>query len=383
MASQRFVFTSVIFSRIAYALCWFDASAAYPQMAAKFHYPSIYVLGLVTAAFLIGAGGFQVPAGIFASRYGVSRSSLVGLLAIGLTSLASATSGNIGFQVILRFLTGIGAAFYFAPAMVVVSELLGQNRSASTIGAYNGAFSLGAALALLIFTPLSVAIDWRLPFIVTGILVIIALIENWFSFKGITNVPVGTYIENLKAIKNRTIWIVIVALIGLNAAYNIVSQFGVSYSEYYLGFSPSLSGIISALVLIGAFFGAPIGGYLSDRFGIRRQMIFAPVLVASVGILMLTLQSVYLVAIATCLFGFFCSASTSNGFAFVTTIPEIGRKYSAVAIGLMNSISIIAGSIAAILFTPLADLLGYPTAWAIIAVVAIGFTPFVFLVKEG
>src|SRR5208283_2399428 len=126
--SSRFLFFSITFSRVIYAICWYDVAATFPAMAISLHY-TVQDLGWLTAAFLLGTGLCQVPAGIYSAHRGASKAALIGLFVIGATSIGSAVVVDLQQQIILRFVTGVGAAFYFAPALAIVSHGLGQGKS--------------------------------------------------------------------------------------------------------------------------------------------------------------------------------------------------------------------------------------------------------------
>jgi len=234
-------------------------------MSASAHY-SLTVLGVLTTAFFAGAGVFQVPAGIFSAKKGATKAALLGLVVIGVFSLASAVTYNVYIQVATRFATGVGAAFFFAPAMVIVSNLFGQGRSGLVVGVYNAAFNLGGGLALLVFTPLAYFWGWRLPYIVTGVLVLVAFAENWLAFKGIMDEAKVEIIKIKSTLKSKDVWGMTLGIMGMAAAYYVVSQFIVEYSENTLKMSPTLAGSISSLILLGGLLGGPGGGWLADKF---------------------------------------------------------------------------------------------------------------------
>ena len=213
-------------------------------MANSLHY-GFQDLGLLTAVFLIGTGVFQVPAGIYSAHKGASKAALIGLAVIGITSLTSALITDFQLQLIVRFVTGIGTAFYFAPALVIVSHSLGRGRSGFTIGVYNSAFNLGAGMGIVAFTPIAAIFNWRLPFIITGVLTLIALTENIYALKGWVD-PIKIEMSRVKTtLASKDILIVIAATVAMDASYYVVSQFLPAYSEGNLHFSPLFAGLIS------------------------------------------------------------------------------------------------------------------------------------------
>lgn len=105
-SGSGFLFVSIVFSRTIYSMSWFVAAAVFPAMAAANGHP-LQTLGYFTSAFLIGAGLFQIPVGIYAARNGTRRPALLGLAVLTVTAGMSIVSGAVYVQLLLRFLTGL------------------------------------------------------------------------------------------------------------------------------------------------------------------------------------------------------------------------------------------------------------------------------------
>jgi MFS family permease len=361
-------------------MCWFNLAAAFPAMSGVFHY-SLRELALLTASFLFGAGLFQVPAGVYSAQRGATKATLLGLTIIAITSTASAASGQFYFQLVNRFFTGLGAAFYFAPAMVIVSGVLGERKSGLAIGVYNGAFNLGGGIALFAFTPLA-EVSWRIPFIVTSVLTFIALGENAIAFRGIVEDIKAELSKVRTTLRSKDIWTVIIAILGVNAANYVVSQFSVAYAEGHLGFSPIAAGTLSSLILFGALIGGPVGGWISDKIRNRRFVIMLSATGVGLSVALFVIENSYAAWFAMFFTGFFMSSVYTNTYVFPIQLPEIGRKYAPLAAGLLNSVGITDGAICSALFAQLVLASGYPFAWSVLAVTGLVFGPFVYLARE-
>ncbi|HYA54283.1 MAG TPA: MFS transporter, partial [Thermoplasmata archaeon] len=89
--------TSVLIAlRIGYAYNWFDVGPGLPSIGHQFGVgPAAW--GVLVAAFLVGAGLLQVPAGFLARRYGARTISLlgVGILSLSGAACALATSYDL------------------------------------------------------------------------------------------------------------------------------------------------------------------------------------------------------------------------------------------------------------------------------------------------
>ena len=70
------------------AINWYSVSSVFSLIAADFH-QNVSGLGLVTAFFVLGVAAFQLPAGLFAAKYGPRRALLLGTLLISYLHHAS------------------------------------------------------------------------------------------------------------------------------------------------------------------------------------------------------------------------------------------------------------------------------------------------------
>jgi MFS family permease len=70
---------SLIIARIVYGINWFNISAIFPLIAVEFN-KDVSLLGSISAAFFMGIGLMQIPAGIFAAKYNPRISAIVGII---------------------------------------------------------------------------------------------------------------------------------------------------------------------------------------------------------------------------------------------------------------------------------------------------------------
>src|SRR5208282_154578 len=90
-AARRSAAGTLVLLRVVYAFNWYNVGAVLPLIGTGLS-ANTGQLGIVLGAFLVGAGVFQVPAGLIAMRWGYRTTSIFALALMGSFSLASAFS---------------------------------------------------------------------------------------------------------------------------------------------------------------------------------------------------------------------------------------------------------------------------------------------------
>ena len=378
MTNRSFLFGSITFSRTIYAFSWYVMAESFPSMAVTFGY-HLQTLGYFTSAFLVGAGIFQIPAGIFSARRGATNAAMLGLAVLTITSFASIGSGDYQLQLALRFISGAGAAFYFAPGLVISSSALSR-RSGFASGVYAAMFNVGGIIASFSFTLLSKDFGWQVPFIVTGAATLVALLENAYAFRGYRVEGVLGPGSVRKTLTSRNVWAVMVAVLGLSAVNYVVTQFLVTYLEQNLLLAAATAGTVSALLFVGGLFGGPTLGWLSDNFGRRRLFIILPTVMTALAVLALTFSSLVILVVGVAVMGFFMSGSYANAYAYPTQL-KMETRYAALAVAMINTTGILYGSVVAPTFAITAEVHGFFYAW--LALVLVSILPIVFILMAA
>src|SRR5437870_13460006 len=104
------VLGSVLTSRVIYTINWFNIA---PLLGATGHIAlglsvDLPSQGLLTSSFLLGAGIFQIPAGIVSARWGPKNTSQLAMLILSLSGLRDGLTANFAVLLVSRFLLGLG-----------------------------------------------------------------------------------------------------------------------------------------------------------------------------------------------------------------------------------------------------------------------------------
>lgn len=348
--------SAVMVSRLFYALNWYNISPALVPISQTFDVPFSYS-GLALSSFLLGAGIFQLPAGIVSSRLGARRTALMGLYVMAASAIASAYSANFTELVVLRFMVGVGAAFYFSTAIAILNEIA-PARIAGMIGYYNASFNIGAGAGIIAFTPLIPIFGWRIDFLASGVAVLAAAI---FLQLSIRRGPIygGFEGRNIRArILDRRTWLLGVGLVGLWALNYTLPEYFKSYGTL-ISINPNIAGLMGGIIPIAGIAGGVLAGTIKHRNPLR----LAAMLVVAIGVLVMSIPfmpylGLWVVLVAV---GLVATIVISLEYAIVALMDKDSR-YMALNIGLINSIQIGIGSAVPALFGFI-EIYGFSYSW--------------------
>ena len=325
---------SLIVARIVYGINWFNIAAIFPLIALEFE-KDVSLLGSISAAFFIGVGLFQIPAGLFAARFDPRTSAIVGII---ITSAASVLCGVVvsSSQLIwLRFIVGFGMAFFFSSAVILIAKYGKRGFPGFSIGIMNSAHSVGGIIGIFAWIIIAQMVGWRPSLILSGVLglgtamfMIMTIPKSKLSGDGDSKVDDKSYqptkkgqefniFTTLRVLSNRTLVSLGLILIGIQAAWAVELTFLVVYLGN-LGFSVQFVGIIASLPLIFAIISAPLIGRFYDKAKDTKRVLVICGIGTSMAIAGLSIDSLFVIILSVILTGFF------SGGAF-TVVYEKAR----------------------------------------------------------
>ena len=325
---------SLIVARIVYGINWFNISAIFPLIALEFD-KDVSLLGSMSAAFFIGVGLFQIPAGIFAARFNPRTSAIVGIM---ITSAAALLCGLVvsSSQLIwLRFMVGFGMAFFFSSAVILIAKYGKRGFPGFSIGIMNSAHSMGGIIGIFAWIIIAQMVGWRPSLILSGVLglgtalfMIMTIPKSKLIVDGDSKVDDKSYqptrigqefniFATLSVLSNRTLVCLGLILVGIQAAWAVELTFLVIYLEN-LRFSVQFVGIIASLPLVFAIISAPLIGRFYDKAKDTKRVLVICGIGTSIAIAGLSIDNLYTIITSVILTGFF------SGGAF-TVVYEKAR----------------------------------------------------------
>jgi len=370
------VLGSVLSSRIIYTVNWFNISPALPLIALELGIdrPTI---GLLTSSFLLGAGIFQIPAGILSTRWGPKNTSQLGMLILSLSGIGEGISPNFPFLFMARLFLGLGAALFFAPAIGVLTPLFKAEEEGFVLGLYNAMFNVGGALGLFAWAFLFEVWNWRLGLVLGGLigLILVAVGQVVLPRDRLVRQEIGPI---WPAIKNRNIILIAFGIIGIWGGVFTTSQLLPKFLNDAYQIPTGEAGLIASLIMFAAILGGPIGGRLSDKARRRKIFMIVPGFGVAIGLGLIGASQPYQLWFLIPVIGFLDAIVFSIEYASASQYPEVGTGNATLAISMMNSAQILGSFGIPIAFA----FLGYSSGWYFLGIVAAALLVLLFWLQE-
>ncbi|MCH9611912.1 MAG: putative MFS-type transporter YcaD [Chlamydiia bacterium] len=241
--------------------------------------------GYLCSTYLLADVIFLLPAGIILDYFSTRKTILTALFLCILGTFGFAMSTSLSFAAFSHFLSGIGNAFCFLSCMMLVSRWFPADRRAFIMGLMVTVGLLGGVIAQTPFSLLAQKFNWRQALVIDGLIgmgiycLIFLFVQDAprkDSEGDIEKVTLSTFISRIKqAVVNRQN-----LLCGVyTGVFNLpVMVIGAVYGSLFLtqvhGLSLARASFVVSLICLGTITGSPIVGWLSDRMGKRRPVMF-------------------------------------------------------------------------------------------------------------
>ena len=401
IVSKRAVI-SLMLARIFYTVNWFNVPSIFIFIAVDFD-EDISVLGLITASFFIGVGLFQVLAGILAVKYSPRKIAILGIAIASTAVFFSAFSIDLLSIAVLRFIVGLGMAFFYGPSVILISGYVGKQSEGLGMGLLNSAHAIGGIIGLFVWVLVAELFGWRTSIVLSAIAGFITLIilQMWLprtteprlkqrekikpdindEYKNKTqdisseiNVEQRRFnfkirfghVQNI--LLNKSLIKLGLVLLGFQVGSGLIWSFIVFYLADHIKIDPAIAGLIGSLNLIVALISSPIVGKAYDKLGNAKKLLAISGILSAISVMMIgVLQSqVYLIGISVVVAGFFLSW----GFVIVyVKAKQVNTHsppaYQTLSVSYVNGISLFGAFWIPILFASIINQFGYMAAWMV------------------
>ncbi|CAH8771794.1 MFS transporter [Paenibacillus dendritiformis] len=255
-------------------------------------------LGLINSVFFLAYAVLQIPAGTLGDRLGRKNVLVPGYILFGIATAFTGIANSFFMLLLARIVTGIGEGTYYGPQYALSSEAIPEKVRTVGTAVINSGQAIGISLGYITASTLTLehGWNWRIPFYIMAIPTIITALLIWFVIKekprkfnvearGADTKKGETQKTSMFALfKNRnlslTFIMVFCSLYGFFAILTWLPQ----YLQTERGYQGSDVGFISSLVPWASIPGALFFGYLSDKFGRRKPLVYILVPIAALSI---------------------------------------------------------------------------------------------------
>ncbi len=360
---RRLPVASLVAARIAYAINWLNIGALFYLMSPDLR-AGVSGLGTLTASFYLGVGLMQIPGGILAAHYGPKRTVTTGMLISSLAVLGTSISTTLPEVAILRFVVGSGMALVFAPMVVLVTRLVG-NQSGVGAGLVNSAFDVGGLLGLFGWILIATNTGWRPSLAMSGSLgVVCALVVFVLVPRDETDNRFRISVVRLtQVLRKRTLVQLGLGALGANLGSVLISSFMVFYLQSQLQQTGAIAGLVTSLEVVLPIATSVWGGRFDDRTRKPKRILVASGLGVVVALVACSISTLLGASIGAFIGGVAVGPASTVAFAAARDLGGVEKEYESLVIGWVNSISLTGSVWPPIVFSYLADLYGYSAAW--------------------
>jgi len=360
---------SILIARIIYAINWFNIGSLFPFISKEFNQDVSY-LGQLSGFFLLGIGLFQIPGGLFATKYGSRRSAILGIILSSIAVIISSLTTQIAVFVALRFIVGLGMAFFFSAGVTLITTYLGKRSEGTGIGLLNSFQAIGGVIGIFGWILVAEALGWRLSLIMSGILGVAIGLLMIFLLPAETQVRTTISISLLrKLLFSRNLISLGVILTATQLAWGLTISFFVFYLIDRMKISPEFAGIISSIPLIVYVFASPITGKIFDKSVNSKWILLIFSIMLSISLMVNSLNNLTSAILSAILVGFFATGGFTIVYAITrkierTTLTQ-GQEYATLNVSWINGISLMGISWVPVVFSLIIHQVGYSIAWFI------------------
>ncbi len=360
---------SLLIARIIYAINWFNIGSLFPFISQEFNQDVSY-LGQLSGIFLLGIGLFQIPGGLFATKYGSRRSAILGIILSSIAVIISSLTTQIAVFVVLRFIVGLGMAFFFSAGVTLITTYLGRSSEGTGIGLLNSFQAVGGVIGIFGWIVIAEALGWRIGLIVSGILGVAIGILMILLLPAETRVRTTISVSMLrKLLSSRYLISLGVILTATQLAWGLTISFFVFYLIDRMKISPEFAGIISSIPLIVYIFTSPLTGKIYDKSINSKWILLIFSIMLSMGLMVNTLNNLISAIFSAILVGFFATGGFTIVYAVTRKIGSTsltqGPEYATLSVSWINGISLMGISWVPLVFSWIIYQAGYSIAWFI------------------
>ena len=351
--------------------------------------------GLLVSAVYWAIVLLTFPVSILVDRW--SRSKTIGIMAImwSLATAVCALTGNFVQLFMARLLIGVGEAGYAPGGSAMISGLYPIDRRSRMMGIWNASIPLGSAIGVLLGGIIAVKFGWKHAFGLVAVPGMIVAILFLFV-KDYKTVDLSFFDKSRNKIKMENKDLVKEFLTKPSVLYTYFGMAAVvfvttsmltwlpTYFEKVRNIPQESAGKMASSVMLLALIGAPLGGYLTDKWRKTRDnaRLIYPALSTFLSAVVLFIALVLLKGtiqyIVFLIFGILVLSFNSGAAAVTQDVIHPGLRATSYAIAVVVQ-NLLGASTAPVVMGKIYDLTNIRTAMSVLPFVLLAGTALFWL----
>lgn len=333
---------------------------------------SLAQVGMIRSAHRVAMAAFQIPAGLFAERFGERNLLALGTAISGAAFVALGYASGFWMILFALFFAGLGSAVQHPLCSTIISHTYPDEGRRAALGTYNffgdvGKFAFGGIVSLSLLA----GISWQAPVVGFGIVVIAVSVMIFLTIAN-TGTPATTVETDPKPQKVKG-WGIrspqgFTALCLIEILDSSTRTGFLTFIAFLLiakGLPEGWAALAVPLILVGGMAGKLACGLLAERFGIVRSIAITE-LATGIGILATLALPGIAAFVLLPLIGVVLQGTSSVLYATIGDLVDKERLPR--AFGLFYTLGSLCGIAAPLGYGLLGDLAGVENAIATIGI---------------
>ena len=246
---------------------------------------SLAQVGLIRSAHRTAMAAFQIPAGLFAERFGERNLLALGTFVAALAFIALGFASGFWMILIALFFAGIGSAVQHPLASTIISHAYPDEGRRAALGTYNffgdvGKFAFGGAVSLCLLA----GVSWQVPVMGFGFIGIATAVVIFVFVTNTSSVRHPSHDAAPPApratgwgIRNRQGFTALCLIEILDSSTRSGFLTFIAFLLIAKGIPEGWAALAVPLILVGGMAGKLACGFVAERLGIARTIVITEV----------------------------------------------------------------------------------------------------------
>jgi len=312
----------------------FVMAGVLPQIA-HFYNVGIGAAGQMTTAYALSFALLAPTVAAIAGNVPRRTLMLLGMTVFVIANLATAAAPTFGFAILMRVVTGLGAAMFAPTASGSGAMLVAPERRGFALSIIIGGLTTATALGSPMGSVIGGLGDWRWTMVFVSGLGVLAFVGVLFLLSNLPMLPVVSLAKRLAPLADARIFLTLLTtMLAMAGNFTVYTYFSVVFDRAIGGNSL----VFGALLVIWGAFGT-VGnlttGRIVDRLGVRKVLLTVMLLeVVNMVLFAWSGATLWTAALAIAIWGLF---SWSIQAPQQTRLVSLAPTAAPVVLGLNNS----------------------------------------------